>query len=60
MIFLLVNYKIRDTAQWGQVLLLRTDMISHEGEISIWWDERQDTLRLPTLKPYTWVETDIV
>lgn len=41
-------------------LLLGADMIVHESEVSIWGDKREDTLRLPTFKPHTWVETHII
>lgn len=35
-------------------------MIVHENEVSVWRDEREDTLRLPALKPHTWVETHVI
>lgn len=41
-------------------LLLRADVIVHEDEVSVRRNEREDTLRLPTLVPHTWVETHIV
>ena len=48
-----------DTKPW-LCLLLRADMIGHECEVPIWRDEREDTLRLPALKPHTRVETHVV
>lgn len=41
-------------------LLLRADMIVHENEVSIWRDKREDTLRLPALKPHTRVKTHVI
>lgn len=35
-------------------------MIVHENEVSVWRDEREDTLRLPALKPHAWVETHVI
>lgn len=35
-------------------------MIGHQCEVSIWRDEREDTLRLPALKPHTRVETHVI
>lgn len=41
-------------------LLLRANMISHECEVSIWRDEREDVLRLPTLEAHTRVKTHVI
>lgn len=46
--------------KWCLRLLLRADVISHEREVSIRWDERQDTLRLPAPEPHAWVETHVI
>lgn len=35
-------------------------MIGHEREVPVWWDEGEDALRLPALKPHARVETDII
>lgn len=46
--------------KWCLRLLLRADVIGHEREVSIRWDERQDTLRLPAPEPHAWVETHVI
>lgn len=46
--------------KWCLRLLLSADVIGHEREVSIRWDERQDTLRLPAPEPHAWVETHVI